>query len=365
MGCLLVTLAGLIAVPLAGAEDGWPAGGPLRFPNSHPLRAIFLETLPFDGQLPAKPTFELETYHFNTWTFADALTAYPEGARYLAALGPGEPRHQLNPAALAAQVAAGGARDGVFVVDTESTRLDFVYTQPFGRRWGLQLDVPLWGHHGGFFDPVIETFHSWFGYPADNRPQVGRNRTQVFYARGAESRSYDGPFEPALGDIVLRGFHVPLEETAEHPAVALSAALKAPVGPASRFLGSGRWDVNAAVHARRTIGDFRLYGTVGHTWHGGWSGLPRTPTDNTWDLHLGVSWQFADGWAFDVGAARQEFALATALPAELGKAAWIIGGGVRRRLDARWTLEGAFFENITEHKNTYDSGISLKLRWTP
>ncbi|MBI2298795.1 MAG: DUF3187 family protein, partial [Armatimonadetes bacterium] len=350
---------------LAAPADPWPDGGPFRFVNAHPLHALFLDTPVLDANLPRHGTFDARLQQTNTWASSNNLTLYPAGFAFIGPRPPGTPRRRLDPVALAAEVSAGASRDGVFVADTETTRLDLIYTQPFGDRWGLELDVPVVGHVGGVFDSTVDNFHAWFGYPNANRPATPRNLTQIFFARGTESRFYGGPFEPTFGDVVLRATHAPLRETAEHCAFAVSVAVKAPTGPASRFVGSGSWDYGLASSVRRTFGAVRVYATLGHAWHGRWKGFPNTPVKGTWDFHAGTTWRFAPHWAFDTTITRQEHALGDALPGSLGRAAWLIGGNVRHTLSRRLTFEFGLLENITEFNNTYDAGLLTALRWSP
>lgn len=355
---LLTTLA-------AGEPEPWPAGGALYVPNAHPLAAMWLDTRPLDAGLPQKATFDWHLYQQNTWSYNSAFVGYPAGWNFVRTRGPGEGRRELDTNALTAQVQATPPADGIFLADTESTRLQFNYTQPFGRHWGLQVEVPIWGYQGGAFDQIIETFHSTFNYGSANRQASSQNRTCIYYARGNEVRVYKGPFEPAVGDIVLRGIHAPLEETPEHPAVALSAAVKLPTAPADRFLGSGTLDYNVALSVRRTWGNYRLYTTIGHTWVGGWAGLPQTPVRNTWDLLVGGSWKFSKSWTLDAQISRSTHALAYALPDTFGKPSMTIGGRIRHTCSDSLTLAGGFFENINENNNTYDAGLSCEVIWTP
>ncbi len=355
-------LAGLLCYAAAAAEpDVRPWAGPLRWPNAHPFQAIFLDQPALDAVLPADPQWDLRLTHFNTMAYSPNVDSTPAGQALLANAAAGRPQTPLDTASLAASAAARPGETFLFA-DTETTRLDVSYLHPFGPKWAVGVEVPFIGHHGGVFDKVIEGFHGAFNFPNLGRNHAPVDRVQLFAARGAQSRFYDGPLEPSLGDLVIRGFHAPVLEGPDWPAVALTGALKLPTGPASRFMGSGSLDWGLGLSLAKALGDFRLTFTGGHTWHSRWSGLSGVPIDNTFDAQFGAEYRLNDFWSCSTGLQIQEHPLAHAEPRSFGRTSYGLGVGFSHRAGGM-VIEGGFFENLTEDQNSYDAGLMVRLNW--
>ena len=345
----------------AGEPDVRDWAGPLRWPNAHPFQAIFLDCPALDASLPPEPQWDLRIDHFNTMAFSPNINTTPAGAVLIANAQAGVPQAPLDTVSLAATAAARPNETFLFA-DTETTRLTVSYLRPFGPKWGVGVEVPFVGHHGGVFDKVIEGFHGAFNFPDLGRNRAPVNRTQLFAGRGGQSRFYDGPLEPSLGDVVIRGFHSPIGETDTAPAVGLTGAIKLPTGPASRFAGSGGFDWGVGLSLAKSLGDFRLTFTGGHTWHGKWSGLGGIPIDNTFDAQFGAEYRINDFWSTNAGLQIQEHPLAHAEPRSFGRTSYGLGIGFSHRAGGM-VMEGGFFENLTEDQNSYDAGLMLRLNW--
>lgn len=353
-------LALVVAVP----GDGWQWSGPPRYGNAHPFSAIFLATPALDPVLPGGPTWDFGWSHFSTMALSPNVLRTGPGLELLANQAAGRPQTTLDVATLSL-IARATPDETYLFADTETSRLDIRYLHPFDPRWGLEVEVPIVGHFGGWFDEVIETFHGAFNFPDLNRGLAPHGQTQLFAARGGQSRSFDGLWSPSLGDIVLRGIHAPVPEGPENPAVALSASLKLPTGPPSRFAGSGSFDFGLAWHLAKRFGDVRLYVSGGHVWHGKWAGLRDVPIANTFDLHLGGEIRFSRQWSAGAQLSRLEQALARANPDTFGRPAYNLAAGFTWQPDQRVHLGFWFLENLTEDNNSYDVGVQSSLRWQP
>ncbi|NUQ01959.1 MAG: DUF3187 family protein [Armatimonadetes bacterium] len=187
-----IVLPLLLALSSTRADD-WRWAGPLRYPSAHPFQSIFLETPALDPVLPAKGTLDLRLGHYNTQTVSTNTYFTPAGQALLLNTAQGRPQTPLAAASLAATARTRPDQTYLFA-DTETTRLDLTWLQPLAPGWGVQVEVPFLGHHGGVFDPVIEGFHGAFNFPTLGRNDAPHNRTQLFVARGDDSRFYDGPF---------------------------------------------------------------------------------------------------------------------------------------------------------------------------
>lgn len=352
----------LLALLAAEPGDDWRWGGPPRYAGGHPFGGLFLSTPALDAALPRRPAWDFRLSQFNTLAISPNVFTTRAGQALQQRFAAGRPAEPLDTAALAAEAAA---RPGetFFFADGETTRLDIVYYHPFDSRWAVEVELPLLGHWGGWFDPLIEGFHAAFNFPDLYRGLTPDQRVQLFAARGGQALVFDGPLEPGLGDLVLRGLHAPVPERSDQPAVALSASLKLPTGAASRLQGSGRFDFGLGWHVAKSLGDVRLYLSSGYTWHGGWRGLTAVPLRPTVDLHLGTEIRFSRDWSANLMFSRLEHALAPADPASFGKPALQIAGGFRWQPATLPEMSFWFFENLNEDQNSYDAGIQYRMRW--
>lgn len=79
----------------------------------------------------------------------------------------------------------------------------------------------------------------------------------------ADDQSHHG-----IGDITLVGKFLVLQETGARPALALKGIVKMNSGNQKRSLGSGDWDVGAAVAASKTLARLTLHAMLGYTFVG-------------------------------------------------------------------------------------------------
>ncbi len=159
---------------------------------------------------------------------------------------------------------SGEEQDNLSALDYESsiweTGIDW---QPHPE-WSVSVDWRLHFRYGGYFDSIIEWWHSGFGVPNAGREFFPRNRS-YWNIRTAEGQSFSGEgLTPASGDMDIStvwSFY-----SGDTLNLAGSAAMKLPVGKKAGGFSSGYpdfgiaflldwrpWKSDAAAFARRWV----------------------------------------------------------------------------------------------------------------
>lgn len=358
-------LAPLLAVAVtvytpANVDD---VSGPLRLRNEFPFQILFLSTPPLDARVPARKRLDVTVVSANTIALPNTTSGSAEGVRIGAAAAAGNPQ-PLDFGAVVAE-AAGRPGETFYVADTETWKLGFVYTHPFGRRWLLEVEAPLYAHGGGFLDEVNEGWHTIFGLPDVGRSLFPYNLSQIGYARDGSVRYAYGQSGPGLGDVTLRGLHNLGPERGLLPELAVSGAVKLPTGDTSSFLGSGTWDAGVGLHLTKQFGQSWLYGTMGYNWHGGWRGMPTVPVRNSLDGHLGYEFRVSKEWSVVGGVSVYGSPLRAAESQSVNNPATNYGLAARYNDGTDFELEWGFIENIARNNNTHDFGLYSRIRFWP
>lgn len=338
-------------------------GGPLRLHNAFPFSSIFLSTPPLDARVPRRRRIHLELGLANTYAYADHMNATAAGLAAQAAANAGRPG-LLDLGAMAAE-AAGRPTSTLYIADLETIRLDVIYTQPFGRRWLLEVEAPIYYHTGGFMDGPVEFWHGAFGFSNGGRDLFRENQGQLGLARGGSAIGFDGDQGPGLGDVVVRGLRVLAPADRGWPTVSVSGALKLPTGDVTSVFGSGTWEYGAGLHATHQIGQSWLYGTLGYNVHTGWRGMSTVPLRNTIHAHLGYEYRVSPEWSWLFSLGYEESPIRASEPKALGRPATLYGFAARYNGFRSLELEWGFIENIVRNNNTHDFGVYGRVRFWP
>jgi hypothetical protein len=348
------------AVPVKPkAERSWADSGPVALMNGNPVHAVFLDQPLVDPALPQRGRLEFRITEFSTCTHSSNFLGTPAGATLNANYLGHKPQTLLDHASLAATAAATSGQVYMFL-DTETSRLDLDGTYPFGRHWGVNLDVPVMGHSGGAFDWFIRAYHQTLGFPDLGRGLAPMSRSQLFIASGSQSRFFDGSSAPELGDIVLRGLYAPLLESRHSPAALIHADIKLPSGCPSHFMGSGAMEYGLGVSLAKGVGQWRFYTGLGYTIHNHWAGLGNIPVTNTLDGHFGIEWRSSKRWSLQAQMTRQEQALAPAKPSDVGEAAYLVGTTMRYRVSDRLSWEFGLLEDL-KYESAMDAALQFRI----
>ena len=133
----------------------------------------------------------------------------------------------------------------LFVLDGETSRLEFSYRRGFGDRWELGVELPYVTHQSGGLDSVIEEWHDIFGFP--DGPRDGRERDLLEFLVVDNNAALVDLTDNAdgLGDVRVFGGYQ-LQDSKRYKS-ALRFGLKLPTGDESTLLGSGGTDVSLGL----------------------------------------------------------------------------------------------------------------------
>ena len=133
----------------------------------------------------------------------------------------------------------------LFVLDGETSRLEFSYRRGFGDRWELGVELPYVTHQSGGLDSVIEEWHDIFGFP--DGPREGRERDLLEFLVVDDNVALVDLTDNAdgVGDIRMFGGYQ-LEDSGRYKS-AVRFGVKLPTGDESTLLGSGGTDVSLGL----------------------------------------------------------------------------------------------------------------------
>ncbi len=355
-----LALLGIVAFTPANQDE---VGGPLRLRNDFPFANIFLSTPPLDARIPRQKRLDVSLGFANCVALPDHVFNTAAGLAVHTAGNAGAPI-PLDLPGLAAE-AATRPGETFTIADTEVTRLNFVYSHPFGRRWMLEVDAPIYIYGGGFLDGTIKSWHDSFGFPFDGRTLLPTNVSQIGLFRGADAVYSAGQEGPSLGDVTLRGLYNITPARGLVPYLSLSGAVKLPTGDVTSVFGSGTWDGAVGLHLTQQLGQSWLYGTLGYNLHGGWRGMPGVPVRNSVDGHLGYEYRVSREWSAVLGLSYYGSSLDTTESRSVKNPATLYSCAARYNDGQQFELEWGFVENIVRSNNTYDFGIYSRVRFWP
>ncbi len=133
----------------------------------------------------------------------------------------------------------------LFVVDGETSRIEFAYRHGFGDRWEFGIELPYMTHQGGGLDSVIEEWHRIFGFPDGPREDRERDLIEFLYVDNNTAIVDFTDDANGIGDVRLFGGYR-LKNTERYRS-ALRFGVKLPTGDETLFLGSGGTDVSLGL----------------------------------------------------------------------------------------------------------------------
>ena len=107
------------------------------------------------------------------------------------------------------------------------------------------IDMRLFFYYGGFLDPVLESFHNFFGFSGGSREYFKQNQVYVNIPNDNGVKLYLDKKTVSIGDIDLWGRWTFLEN--RKLSLAALAALKLPTGDLQSLSGSGYPDAAAGL----------------------------------------------------------------------------------------------------------------------
>ena len=147
-------------------------------------------------------------------------------------------------------------------LDYESTILEGGYRYRISDELMVTADIRLISYYGGVFDPVIERFHSLFGFPNAGRELFDQNRL-IIDLDNLDGKDISLDHRAlSLGDTDLSGIWT----FRERPSFVLAAAgsLKLPTGNLAQASGSGAADVGLQI-----LGEWMIHPRWSFDWQQG------------------------------------------------------------------------------------------------
>ena len=226
------------------------------------------------------------------------------------------------------------------LVDGESDTLDLTYENALSSSWRYRLTLPIIHDSGGFLDPVINTWHRWFGFNSGNRPFFPNNKLNYSYTgQSVIDLQHAGTH---IGDLAGEVGWFAADDA--HKTLSLWGGVEAPTGSVSALTSDGAWDGALWVHGAwrwthwqlaaelgvtEPFGD-ELFAGSGHRTSGfGRAALTRS-LGNAWSLRAQL-----DGQTGHVEDSDSRF-LGPSLQLSIGMV---------RRLKGRWHLDFGFIED--------------------
>lgn len=215
----------------------------------------------------------------------------------------------------------------------------------FGLRYGVspatdvEVEVPLVLATSGFLDTFVESFHELFLFPNSGRDERPRFAYEMKVQHGSHDVYQLEGDELGLGDIPIVVTQRLVEESSEHPALAVRVGVELPTGSESRGFGNGTVDFGGGVLAQRTWNRWTVTGAVDYVVtgdstafeHGGVEAL------DLYDAQCGVEYRWNDGVSLLTGMSFSSSVThdidieeldSAILLVDLG-AAWDLAGGSR------------------------------------
>lgn len=145
------------------------------------------------------------------------------------------------------------------LVDGESDALNLAYEDSFASAWHYRLTLPVIHDSGGFLDPVINTWHRWFGLPSGYRPYYPNNRIDYFYSGRGNIDVHSA--QTHLGDLAGEvGWYASDDD---HRTVSLWGGITAPTGSVSGLTSNGAWNGALWAHGAWRWAHWQLAGEIG------------------------------------------------------------------------------------------------------
>ena len=225
-------------------------------------------------------------------------------------------------------------------VDGESDTLNLTYENALASSWRYRFTLPIIHDSGGFLDPVINTWHRWFGFDSGFRPDFPNNKINYQYT--GQSNIDVHTSQTHLGDLAGELGWYAADDA--HRTISFWGGLEAPTGSVSGLTSDGAWDGALWAHGAWRWTHWQLAGELGVTQPFGdelfdgsghrTSAFGRVALTRS----LGAAWSVRaqlDGQTGHVEDSDSRF-LGRSLQFSLGMV---------RRLTGRWHLEFGFVED--------------------
>lgn len=353
-------LVPLVIVLVFHATPGWGQNnfgavsrGPIRIRNQFPLSLPFLGFAADDNRLMKRQVFQFDFYysHSNTFVKSGGIVRH---------LQPQDGRGVLTREA-AAQIAQERADEDLFLFDTETERWSWSVLYGLSDAVMLEAELPLLRFGDGFLDPVIEHFHSAFGFPDDSRPDFRRNTSEAFLYVDRQFLYFrpDDLDGIGLGDLVLSSKFRLLRGGRVWPMLMTRVAIKLPTGDPQKLRGSGSVDYGLNLIASKVFAKSCLHLNVGAVVPGKWQLAPELNLSPVYTVLLSYERFVGKNSSLIIQDLASSNVLTGVTNSAIGKVSHEITVGVKMdyRQSLRWTF--SLTENYAQYNNSPDIGFHI------
>lgn len=146
---------------------------------------------------------------------------------------------------------SGSTADEDINLDYEAYRFNLSYQYGLDDDWNIKVDIPVIHQSAGFLDSTIDSWHTFFGLPRGNRPQVANDQYDIHYTYQTQTLIEVDEASTTLGDIQLAVAGSVIKESRTQ--LSLWAGLKLATGDSDKLSSNGATDLSAWLAWNRQL----------------------------------------------------------------------------------------------------------------
>ncbi|MFQ5629011.1 MAG: DUF3187 family protein [bacterium] len=266
---IFISLSGVHTFVFAqDSGDQNPARGPVATRKHFPTDLLFLG-------FPMQKAAGAEAGTFSWSLNYTQSNSFVKSGSILEAL-PAEDNRIVFSRELADELIARNPLGDAYFFDLEVQRVALSVRYSLAPKVSFGFEASFLRFGGGFMDGVIESFHSTFGIPDDERPDFKKNTAQAFVYLSGNFwyRSREDLTGAGIGDVILTAQYLLKSEGKRSPLLAAELGLKLPTVSWRKSRGSGSADFGLRLLATKNIARNAFYLSIDGVFPGKWQALP-------------------------------------------------------------------------------------------
>lgn len=250
-----------------------------------------------------------------------------------------------------------------YQIDGEWINTDLVLSHAVTESIRVSIGLPIMQRGGGFADAAIESFHKTFNLGNANRENYPRNQVRMEVLGPGGERFLVEESAWGIGDIPIYVSSRLTHPNLPHSALFLQMGVTLPTGDESELFGLGHLLWGGSLFVFHRLGE-----SPWHVFAGG--SLSHAPTRHFVGITMhreetsglvGLQYRISESTALII----QYLATSPVAKDYFTFSDWTheVQIGLKRRLNARLTLQGAIIENVFRFSNSADVGLHLGLSY--
>ena len=226
------------------------------------------------------------------------------------------------------------------LVDGESDTLNLTYENSLSSTLRYRLTLPIIHDSGGFLDPVINTWHRWFGFDSGSRPFFPNDKLDYSYTgQSVINLQHAGTH---IGDLATEVGWFAADDA--HRTVSLWGGLEAPTGSVSALTSDGAWDGALWAHGAWRWTHWQLAAEVGVSQPFGDELFAGAGHRTSAFARAALTRSLGSAWSLRVQLDAQTGRVEDSESRFLGRSLQL-STGLARRLKGRWHVDFGFIED--------------------